>query len=227
MVLAIGLLFLSQPSHAAEKWYSPVDIGQHVDSSAVAEEKLSKAQIKEIFQKGTIFRKEALKRYEKIKDNWLEDNRAEYLNKFKNDKIFSLDRRDHPISASIYQFSKSKAKIYIQFIFGHSRWHHYYIALGNFTAERDSYLDEVFDLDKLEKKYSYSFKGVAHGISAEEVEKILGRNYFEYAGQSPQYRNIYYEQYDIEIIIQDWRVKYIQHGKPNWMRKMGQTPVGE
>ena len=217
MLFTIGFVLISQPSIAEEKWYTPVDIGQHMDSSGVTQKKLSKAQVKEIFQKEIIFQEEALKRYEKIKDKWLEDNGAEYLNKFKNNKIFYLDRRDHPISASIYEFSKSKAKIYIKFIYGHSRWHHYYIVLGNFLAERDPYLDEVFNLNEIEKKYSYSFKGVTHGIPAEEVEEILGNNYYEYAGQSPQYRNIYYEQYNIEVIIQDWRVKYIQEGKPSWM----------
>jgi len=42
-------------------------------------------------------------------------------------------------------------------------------------------------------------------------------NPHEYMGQSPQYRNIYYEKEDIEIIIQDFIVKYIQKGKPGWM----------
>jgi hypothetical protein len=54
-------------------------------------------------------------------------------------------------------------------------------------------------------------------MSAGEVEALLGGDYYEYAGQSPQYRNIYYEEYNLEIIIQNERVKYIQKGKPGWM----------
>ena len=113
---------MSQPSILKEKWYTPVDIGQHMDSIGVTEVKLSKAQVKEIFQKETIFQKEALKRYENIKDKWLEDNGAEYLNQLRNNKNFHLDKRDHPISANIYIFSKSMAKIYIKFFYGYSRW---------------------------------------------------------------------------------------------------------
>ena len=217
ILFTIGLLLMSQQSIAEEKWYTPVDIGQHIDSNEVIEEKLSKAQVKEIFQKETIFKIEALEKYEKLRDQWLETNREEYSNKFKNNKVFHLDKRDHPISANIYEFSKSKAKIYIKFIYGHSRWHHYYIILENFLVERNPYIDEVFNLNELEKIYSYSFKGVTHGTSANEVEEILGNDYYEYPGQSPQYRNVYYEKYNIEIIIQDWAVKYMQKGKPSWM----------
>ena len=208
---------MSHSSIAEEKWYTPVDIGEHVDLNNIGEKRLNKGQIKEIFQKGTILKDEALKQYEKLRDIWLEKNGTEYQNKFKDNKIFYLDRRNHPISADIYQFSESRAKIYIRFIYGHSRWHHYYIVLANLIVKRNRYIDEVFNLNELEKKYSYSFKGVIHGSTAQEVEKTLGRDYYEYAGQSPQYRNIYYEKHDLEIIIQDWRVKYIQKGKPNWM----------
>ena len=217
IILTIGLLLMSQQSIAEKKWYTPVDIGQHIDSNGETEEKLSKAQVKEIFQKETIFRKESLKKYEKLRDKWIKNNGEEYINKFKNNKVFYLDRKNHPISANIYEFSKSKAKIYIKFIYGHSRWHHYYIILGSFLVERDPYIDEVFNLKELENKYSYSFKGVTHGTSAKEIEEILGSDYYEYAGQSPQYQNIYYEKYNIEIIIQDWAVKYVKEGKPSWM----------
>ena len=173
--------------------------------------------MKEIFHGETVFQKEALNKYERLRDKWLENNGVDYQNQFKNDKVFFLDRENHPISANIHKFSKTKAKIYIQFIFGHSRWHHYYIILEDFIVERDPYIDEVFNLKELEKKYSYSFNGVAYGTTVQELEEILGRDYYEYMGQSPQYRNIYYEKYDLEIIIQDWIVKYIEKGKPTWM----------
>lgn len=217
ILFIIGFLVILQHTSAGEKWYVLVDIGQHIDTSGVVEEKLSKARIKEIFQEETFFQKKDLEHYEKLRDLWLENNSEGYFNKFRNNKDFHLDKNNNPISANIYEFSKSNAKIYIKFIYGHSRWHHYYIVLGNFLVERDLHIDEVFNLNELEKKYSYSFNGVFHGTSANEAERILGKNYYEYSGQSPQYRNIYYEKYNIEIIIQDWIVKYIQQGKPNWM----------
>ncbi len=208
---------MSQQSIAGKKWYTPVDIGQHIDFNGVIEEEISRAQVKEIFKKETIFQNSTLKKYKKLRDKWVENHREEYINKFKNNKVFHLDRNNHPISANIYEFSKSKVKIYIKFIYGHSRWHHYYIILGNFLVERDPYIDEVFNLKELENRYSYSFKGVTHGTSAKKIEEILGSDYYEYAGQSPQYQNIYYEKYNIEIIIQDWVAKYVQKGKPSWM----------
>lgn len=216
ILIYIGLSIISQPGVSMEKWYSPVGIGEHIDYSFIIEEELSKDRVIEIFQKGTFLRKGAYKKYEKIKERWLEENGADYLKKY-NNKNFSIDKEGHHISATVYKFSKLKAKIDIKFIYGYSRWHHYYIVLGSFIAERDPYLDEVFNLIEIEKKYSYSFKGVSHGLPAEDVVEILGNNYYEYAGQSPQYRKIYYEQYNIEIIIQDRRVKYLQKGKPGWM----------
>ena len=217
ILLFLGIFMISCTSIAEEKWYTPVDIGEHVDLNNIGEEKLAKTQVKEIFQKEAVFKEDALRKYETLRDKWLENNGAEYQNKFKNNKVFFLDKRNHSISADIYKFSKSKAKIYIKFIYGHSLWHHYYIVLANFLVERDPYIDEIFNLNELEKQYSYSFKGITHGTTTNEVEEILGRDYYEYAGQSPQYRNIYYEKHDLEIIIQDWRVKYIQKGKPGWM----------
>jgi hypothetical protein len=217
LLFIIGMLLMTQPGIAEEKWCAPVDIGEHVDLNDIGVEKLSKAQAKEIFQRETIFKQEALQKYEKLRDTWLKNNGPVYLKKFEDDKIFYLDRDNHPLSANVYEFSKAEAKIYIRFIYGHSRWHHYYIVLGNFLVKRDSYIDEVFSLNELEKRYSYSFKGVTHGMSAGEVEALLGGDYYEYAGQSPQYRNIYYEKYNLEIVIQNEQVKYIQKAKPSWM----------
>lgn len=218
IIIALGTLLMLQQCMAEEKWYKPVDIGQHIDQNNVKEEQINKSQIKKIFKKGTLFQEDARRMYVNLKREWFTINGADYIKKYKDDKIFYLDNNDHPITANVYMFSKSKAKIHIKFIYGHSRWHHYYIVLGNFLLERDSYIDDVFNLNVLEKKYSYSFKGISHGSSVEEIEDILGRGYYEYAGQSPQYRNIYYEKYNIEIIIQDWVVKYVQEGKPDWMK---------
>ena len=78
---------MSHSSIAEEKWYTPVDIGEHVDLNNIGEKRLNKGQIKEIFQKGTILKDEALKQYEKLRDIWLEKNGTEYQNKFKDNKI--------------------------------------------------------------------------------------------------------------------------------------------
>ena len=67
ILFTIGLLLTSQKSMAEEKWYTPVDIGQHIDSTYIIEEKLNEAHIKEIFKKGTFIQEKALKKYEKRK----------------------------------------------------------------------------------------------------------------------------------------------------------------
>lgn len=215
--LSLGILLMSLQSIAKEKWYTPVDIGQHIDTNNVTEEKLSKDQAREIFKKDSYLQEDASKQYEKSKNEWFKNNSTEYLEKFKDNKIFYLDKENHPVSAYVYMFSKSEVKIYIQFIYGHSRWHHYYIVLKDYLIERDPYIDEVFNLNDLEKQYSFSYKGIGSGTSLQKVQEILGNDYYEYAGQSPQYQNIYYEKYNIEIIIQDWVVKYLRKGKPGWM----------
>lgn len=200
-----------------EKWYAPVDIGQHIDSNNVAEDKLSQGQIEEIFQKENVFRKESLERYEKLRDRWLEENGEEYKKGLDDNRYFRLDSGNHPVSADVYQFSKSRAKIWIKFLYGYSRWHHYYVVLGNLLMDRDDYIDEIFGLRELEKKYTFSFKGIAHGTPVDELERVLGNDYYEYASQSPQYRQLYYERHKIEVIVQDFEVKYLQKSRPGWM----------
>lgn len=217
ILLILGLLFMSQPGIAEEKWYTPVDIGRHVDTCGVTEEKLSKTQVQEIFKKETFFKQGAFKRYERAKRQWLEDHGQAYRTKFKTDITFQLDQSGHPLSADVYAFSRSKARIYVHFIYGYSRWHQHDIVLADYLAERDPYLDEVFHLHEMEKKYAYSFKGIAHGSPMEAVEKILGPHDDEYAGQSLQYRNLYYERYNLEIVLQDGSVKYMHKGRPDWM----------
>jgi hypothetical protein len=212
----LGLLVMATPSLAAEQWFFLEDIGQHLDSRGVTLVPLSRQQAKELFKKETGLQEKALHQYEKIRDQRLKDFSKTYRHQFQNDKTFHIDK-NNLVSASVYAFSKSKAKIHIKFVYGHSRWHHFYIALADFITERDPFLDGVFGLNELEKQYAFSFKGVCHGMPFAEVEEKLGKEFFNYAGQSPQYQNIYYEQYNLEIIIQDWKVKCLRKGKPGWM----------
>ncbi|MBK7884792.1 MAG: hypothetical protein IPJ81_14150 [Chitinophagaceae bacterium] len=58
---------------------------------------------------------------------------------------------------------------------------------------------------------------MGHGTTVLEMEKILGTGYEEDIKQMINYREIYYKEYNIEIVIQDEKVKYIKRGKPNWM----------
>ena len=59
--------------------------------------------------------------------------------------------------------------------------------------------------------------GLSHGSSFTYVEKTLGTGYYEYIGQNLQLQNVYFENFDIEICLQNGMVKYIKEGKPGWM----------
>lgn len=197
------------------KWYVPVNIGMHIDPNTVKEERLSSAQAKEIFQKVTDLTPQARARFEALRDEWLKKNNEKYGKQFANDKLFRMDKKND-VSVHIHEFTKSEVRLYVLFIYGYSRWHHYYVLLKNYVVPRGDMIDETFRLDDLEKLYSFSFEGVGHGTGVEEMVTKLGTDYSEYAGQSPQYRNIYYEKYDIEIVIQDFEVKYLRKGRPGW-----------
>ncbi len=215
MLFTIALLLISQRTHADEQWYTPVDIGQYLDTNAAPTAiELTETAFQTIMQADGSLQEDALRKYRSLRDDWLATHGEEYIKKFDYNKAFLLDSS---LSGNLYQFSNLEAKFYITFTYGHSRWHHYYIALANFLVERTPYIDTVFNLPALEQRYSYSFEGLTHGTTIETMEKILGTDYQEYAGQSPQYRKIYYEQYDIEIIIQAQVVKFVQQGKPGWM----------
>lgn len=199
-----------------EKWYAPINIGQHMDLNNIDEEILSKTQGRKIFQRETLFTQPFLKHIEGVRDHWLEQNNEKYRGQFNDHKLFQLDKA-HAVTVDIHGFSKTNIRLYVSFIYGHSLWHHYDILLKAFLIERDDYIDGVFKLKELESRYSYTFKGARHGSTSTELEEKLGNNYFEYMGQSPQYRNIYYEQHDIEVVIQDDVVKYLCKGRPGWM----------
>ncbi len=199
-----------------DKWYVPVNIGQHMDLNNIDEEILSKTQGRKMFQKETLFTQPFLKQIEGVRDHWLEQNNEKYREKFNDHKVFQLDKA-HAVTVDIHGFSKTNVRFYVSFIYGHSRWHHYSILLKVFLIERDDYIDGVFSLRELESQYSFTFNGVGHGTTRKELEEILGSDYLEYRGQSPQYRNIYYQQHDIEVVLQDDLVKYLCKGRPGWM----------
>ncbi len=199
-----------------EKWYVPVNIGQHMDLNSIDEDILSKTQGRKRFQKETLFTQPFLKQIEGERDLWLEQNNEKYREHFKYNKLFQIDK-EHSVTVDIHGFSRTNIRLYVSFIYGHSRWHHYDILLKAFLIERDNYIDGVFKLKEQELRYSFTYNGVGHGTTSRGLEEKLGNDYVEYMGQSPQYRNIYYELHDIEVIIQDGIVKYLCTGRPDWM----------
>ena len=136
----IGFLFilimLSGEIFAQEKWYKPVDIGQHIyiDSSLVKEEKLSKAEANKIFGKDTISSKEFFVKMNALRDSWLKLYEERYKQKFYTAKYFNKEK-DFRVTYQISKFSNSQAKIYVIFTYGHYMWHHYHVLLKEFLIE--------------------------------------------------------------------------------------------
>jgi hypothetical protein len=202
---------------AQEKYYIPVDIGQEVDTIYATEEKPDDAEVKDIFQKDSAaLSKKYIKKIEELRDDWMKLKGKEYKKKFDSDKQFKKDDAS-PVSVIVHEFSQSTVKIYIVFVYGHSMWHHYYVLLKNLVINRNEYIDDVFDLKEMEEQYSYVFKKIGYGSTTSEMYKKFGKNYVEYEGQSPDFRDIYYEKYNIEVVIQDQKIKYLKKGKPGWV----------
>lgn len=203
---------------AQEKWYSPVDIGQHIDMNNVKQEK--PPDFAENFEINIDSRYRLLPHiidsFNKETEKWLEKNLEQYLRKFNENKNFSFSDK-HQIELIIKQFSEDKLRIFVVFYFGYARWHHYYILLRDYLIERNDEIDQIFKLNRLEDIYTFSYKGITHGTSLKEMEHLLGSEYHEYIGQSPQLLTVYYENHDLEVVLQENMVKYLQHGKPGWM----------
>ncbi len=216
IIIFIILIFLGMHVMAKDQWVKLIDIGEHIDFSEAKEETINKAQAVKIFQKNDLLTKDALTEMKKIRDGLIKKNKKTFMEKNKKDNSFFLDTK-YPISIEISRISKTKVNIYILFVYGHSRWHSFYMCIKNYIIKRDADIDEIFNLKELEENYFFSFKGIGHGTAFEYMEKKLGKNYYEYLGQSPQLRNIYYEKYNIEVVIQDFVVKKINKGRPGWM----------
>ena len=201
-----------------ENLFTPVDIGQHIDENGVKEEKLSNAE--EIFfldeENRLGINPEVLKSFVDLRESWMETERQEYLDKFAPDPAFYVDE-DVPIEIIIKEFSHDNVRINIVFTIGHSRWHHYHMLLKDYLIDRTDIVDQLVGLKQLEEKYSATFNGVGHGSSFNDLLRSLGLNYREYIGQSMQYRTLYYPDQNVEVFLQDGRVKYLIEEKPGWV----------
>lgn len=215
-VLSIQIAVMSQ-----EKIYRPVDIGQHIDNNKILEERLS--NVEDVFTLDKDDRKKiSPKAYQELlkqREQWMEDNKEEYLSRFASNPAFHFEE-EALIDFVVKEFSRSKVHVFIVFTIGHSRWHNYQILLKNYLINRNETVDQIFKLKKLDEIYTAEYHGLSHGSSFPEILKSLGVNYNEYIGQTPQYQNLYFSNHDLEVIIQDGYIKYLQKGKPDWVEQL-------
>lgn len=215
-ILTIQIAVMSQ-----EKIYRPVDIGQHIDNNEILEERLF--NVEDVFiQAKDDTGKIKQKVYQELlnhRDQWMQKNREEYLVRFVSDPAFHTEKEDL-IDIVVKEFSNNKVRVFIVFTIGQSRWHKYQILLKNYLIDRNNTVDQIFRLKELDKIYTAEYQGLSNGISFSEVLKSLGVNYNEYIGQTPQYQDIYFPDHNLEVIIQDGFLKYLQKGKPDWVEQL-------
>ncbi|MBL7138857.1 MAG: WG repeat-containing protein [Bacteroidales bacterium] len=230
LFIIIFMIGTKQTGMSQEKLFSPVSIGQHIDPNGVKNEILT--NVGEVFfldkdSRGKI-NHEAYQTLLSKRDAWMEEQRQEYLDRFTPDPLFNVDV-EAPVDVVVKEFSGDKVRVNIVFTIGHSRWHHYHLLLKDYWIDRNETVDQIFRLNHLEEVYTATYLDIGHGSSFPEVLRALGLNYREYMGQSPQYRHLWFPDHNLEVVIQDGIVKYVQNWKPAWVDQLesGSQSEGE
>lgn len=206
---------VSGETAAAERWYHPVDIGMHVSPADKETTPLPPQEALALFSADggdPRFSPLGQQKFLRLKEEWIRKKFKTYP------PAMPEDPAHHPADGApaplVRAFSKDRVVIGVVFQTGFSRWHHYYELIASYLIPRTKEIDALFGLVELEKQYRLEYKGVRHGMPfGEAIEKILGPYDCEYAGQSPQFRNIYYLKHDLEIVVQDGTIKYLKRGR--------------
>ncbi|MBN1198218.1 MAG: WG repeat-containing protein [Bacteroidales bacterium] len=217
LFIAIFMIGTEHSARSQDKVYTIADIGQHIDRAGVSEEILR--NVEEIFfldkdSRGKI-NDEANQLLLSQRDAWMEEHWNEYIEKLSFHPQFLADA-EAPLDVLVQEFSNNTVRVSIVFSLGHSRWHQYSILLKDYSISRNETVDRIFRLKHLEEVYTATYKDIGNGSSFTDVLRTLGINYVEYAGQTPQYRNLFFPDHNLEVVLQDNQVKFIQQGRPAW-----------
>lgn len=126
------------------------------------------------------------------------------------------------ISVAPTRVSETRVELVVHKYLGRHLWHGYFQALAVYHIERDSIIDEMFNLNSTYNKLSYTYKGIGHGTLTESFMKRkgfrkLGKPDYTYTMQAHGKGIYYYEKEDLEVFEENSRVHYIQHGRPYWV----------
>ena len=199
IALSISLFYCNMKTNAQEKWYKPINIGQH-NLNFVAEKKVDPEEIRNYFQDDAdnIYSELLDSELSKLMNEWEKDDAINPSRDFKNDPYFNLIK-DRKLEYAIAGFSDKKVNVLFFFTYGFSRWHRYNAILENLILPRNEMVDSILNMKYFDDLYKTEYKEVRHGTTMVEAEEILGDDYYEYLGQSMQLRNIYYQ---IEYLTQ-------------------------
>jgi hypothetical protein len=191
-----------------EVWYRPVDIGEHVRVGLIRPELATETQALTWFTaKG--FAPEGEQHFTALAATLPVPPPGEHAH----------DHAYHPVTQAtlgvkVHEFSTRRARVWVVRPTRQSRWHHLFDLVSELVLDRTARVDALFGLPALEAQYTASFAGVRHGMKVSELPPLGPCR--DYPGQSPSFRNIYCEDHELEIVVQDGIVKYVQHGKPSW-----------
>jgi hypothetical protein len=206
-----------------EKWYKMNAVGFHIFNEDSPPAKISGEQALRYFSK------ENSHLAKNLTTPKYEEQVSESLRKLKADFPQIIPAKNPEPFADVAQFSKDKVIISILYPLGAHRWHHYFETIATYEIKRTPVIDEMFDLRELEKKFSYTYKGVGYGTSAgytsaagglnNKLTEILGQPDAEYPGQSPSLRQLYYRQHNLYVEIHEGVVYFVEHRKPDWIEQ--------
>ena len=202
-----------------DKWFKVDAVGFHhygnPDAITLKQSDIEKYFVKQRPFLTKIFQKERL-------DELLEKNREQ---EFKPER--SLPPEDPECFAQVSRINKKEVYIKILKPLGAWRWHHYFQCLAIYKIQRNKAIDDIFVIDELYAKLSFSFQGIGHGMAGpdirskdNEIIKLLGKPDYEYLSQSPSLGRYYFEEYDLHIVTHHFVVYYVEKGKPDWVEYM-------
>ena len=196
-------------SAADEKWFDLQGVGEHI-----VEEK------KEILLTPKIALELFQKEHPKIKPDWLEKlgQPIEPAEKVSEIPKPIIEREEKP-HAAILRFSKRFMHVMILQPKGYYRWHRYAACLANFKIPRNPDSDTLFDMESLERIYTFRYKGIGYGSGETVVRKALGEPDAIQSYSPFGFFIFYYFKDDIAIQFQNMLVRTVTPHIPPEVKK--------
>lgn len=202
----------SMHAHAGDRWYAVDQVGVFVVNTDVATETLAPALARRYFA-GEFLR------------NWVvpgdaERRRVRALAELIHQEPRLMTGGNPRPHAEVESFSHSRAILRVTLVLGSFRGHHYFYQLARYNVAREPAIDTVYELAELERRLSYTYRGLGHGSRSAEMFSRLSAPDAEYPGPTPSQRNLYFGAENLHVELHDGVVYYIEPGKPGWLEPM-------
>lgn len=136
--------------------------------------------------------------------------------------------RDSRCFAEVAKFNEKEVYIKILKPLGGWRWHHHFDCLVEYRIKRNQKIDDIFGIDKLYDKFSFTYQGIGHGMAGPDdikaennmVAGILGKPDYVYPSQSPSFGRFYYRKKDLHVETHHFQIYYLERGIPEWVKHL-------